>query len=49
MEVGERTLHERLSAYLRDRRVLLPLDNFEHVAPAATVVSDTSPANTSIR
>src|SRR5215212_10168191 len=39
-EVGERPLHERLSTYLRDKRMLLLLDNFEHVAPAATVVSE---------
>src|SRR5215210_7795524 len=38
-EVGEKPLHERLSTYLRDKRTLLLLDNFEHVAPAATVVS----------
>ncbi|HKH10183.1 MAG TPA: tetratricopeptide repeat protein [Rubrobacter sp.] len=38
-EVGERPLHERLGTYLKDKRVLLLLDNFEHVAPAATVVS----------
>lgn len=38
-EVGEKPLHERLSAHLRDKRTLLLLDNFEHVAPAATVVS----------
>ena len=39
-EAGEKPLHERLSAYLRDKRMLLLLDNFEHVAPVATVVSD---------
>jgi predicted ATPase/DNA-binding CsgD family transcriptional regulator len=38
-EVGEKPLHERLSTYLKDKRMLLLLDNFEHVAPAATVVS----------
>lgn len=39
-EAGEKPLHERLVGYLRDKRMLLLLDNFEHVAPAATVVSD---------
>src|SRR5215210_5906911 len=39
-EAGEKPLHERLSTYLRDKRMLLLLDNFEHVAPAATVVSE---------
>lgn len=39
-EVGEKPLHERLSRYLRDKRTLLLLDNFEHVALAATVVSE---------
>src|SRR5215210_1707025 len=39
-EVGEKPLYERLSTYLRDKRTLLLLDNFEHVAPAATVVSE---------
>jgi predicted ATPase len=39
-EAGERPLHERLRTHLRDKRMLLLLDNFEHVAPAATVVSE---------
>jgi hypothetical protein len=39
-EIGEKPLHERLRTYLRDKRTLLLLDNFEHVAPAATVVSE---------
>jgi predicted ATPase/DNA-binding CsgD family transcriptional regulator len=39
-EAGEKPLHERLITYLRDKRMLLLLDNFEHVAPAATVVSE---------
>jgi hypothetical protein len=39
-EVGEKPLQERLSTYLRDKRMLILLDNFEHVAPAATVVSE---------
>lgn len=39
-EAGEKPLHERLSTHLSDKRTLLLLDNFEHVAPAATVVSE---------
>jgi predicted ATPase/DNA-binding CsgD family transcriptional regulator len=39
-EVGERPLHERLGVHLRDKLTLLLLDNFEHVAPAAAVVSE---------
>jgi predicted ATPase/DNA-binding CsgD family transcriptional regulator/Tfp pilus assembly protein PilF len=39
-EMGERPLLERLKSYLRDRKVLLLLDNFEHVAPASPVVAE---------
>lgn len=39
-EVGERPLLERLKTYLRDKRLLLFLDNFEHVAGAAPVVTE---------
>lgn len=39
-EVGKRSLFERLKAYLRDKRLLLFLDNFEHVAEAAPVVTE---------
>lgn len=39
-EIGERPLFERLKAHLRDKRLLLFLDNFEHVAEAARVVTE---------
>ena len=39
-EIGERPLLERLKSYLGDRKLLLLLDNFEHVAQASTVVAD---------
>lgn len=39
-EVGERSLFERLKAHLRDKRQLLFLDNFEHVASAAPTVAE---------
>ncbi|HET9001470.1 MAG TPA: LuxR C-terminal-related transcriptional regulator [bacterium] len=39
-EIGTRTPLERVTAYLRVRRVLLVLDNFEHVLPAATQVAE---------
>ena len=38
-EIGERPLLERLKSYLRNRRLLLLLDNFEHVMQASTVVA----------
>ena len=34
---------ERVAGYLRDRRLLLVLDNFEHVLPAARVVVHVPP------
>ena len=34
------TLTETLTAYLRDRRLLLLFDNFEHLLGAATLISD---------
>ncbi len=37
-EVGDRSLYERLKAYLGDKELLLLLDNFEHVAKAAPMV-----------
>lgn len=40
IEVGERSLHERLKAYLQDKRLLLFLDNFEHVGEAAPTVTE---------
>ncbi len=39
-EIGERPLLEGLKSYLRERKLLLLLDNFEHVAPAAPVVAE---------
>ena len=33
--IEDRSLPEQLKAYLRDKRLLLLLDNFEHVVPAA--------------
>jgi excisionase family DNA binding protein len=39
-EHGERPLGERLIAALRDRRLLLVLDNFEHVLPAAPFIAE---------
>jgi predicted ATPase/DNA-binding CsgD family transcriptional regulator len=38
-ETGARPLDERLAAALRHRRLLLVLDNFEHVLPAAPLVT----------
>jgi predicted ATPase len=37
-ELGGRPLFERLTAYLRERHVLLVLDNFEHLTAAAPVL-----------
>jgi predicted ATPase/class 3 adenylate cyclase len=39
-ETGERSLLDQLKASLRERQVLLLLDNFEQVASAATQVAD---------
>ncbi|MGH3089862.1 MAG: helix-turn-helix transcriptional regulator [Rubrobacteraceae bacterium] len=39
-EIGERSLRDRLGEYLRDRRLLLFLDNFEQVAEAASEVAE---------
>lgn len=39
-EAGEKPLLEHLKSYLRDRRLLLVLDNFEHVTQAAPVVTE---------
>ena len=36
----DRTAHERVVAYLRPKRLLLILDNFEHLLPAAMLVVD---------
>jgi predicted ATPase/DNA-binding CsgD family transcriptional regulator len=39
-DIGGRPLTDRLNAYLRDRALLLVLDNFEHLLPGAPAVSD---------
>jgi predicted ATPase/DNA-binding CsgD family transcriptional regulator len=39
-EAGTLSLPEILAAYFRERHLLLVLDNFEHVLPAASVVAD---------
>jgi len=39
-DVGGRSLAESVRAYLGDKRLLLLLDNFEHVAAAAPLVAD---------
>ena len=39
-DLGGRPVLDSLKEYLRTRRLLLVLDNFEHVLPAATVVSE---------
>ncbi|MDP8923722.1 MAG: tetratricopeptide repeat protein, partial [Chloroflexota bacterium] len=39
-EVAGRPLPETLKEYLRDRRLLLVLDNFEQILPAASLVSE---------
>jgi predicted ATPase/DNA-binding CsgD family transcriptional regulator len=39
-EIGERPLLERLKSYLLGRKLLLLLDNFEHVASASPVVAE---------
>ncbi len=39
-EAGDEPLVERLTTYLRDRRLLLVLDNFEQVVEAAPLIAD---------
>jgi predicted ATPase/DNA-binding CsgD family transcriptional regulator len=39
-EAGDEPLNERLEAVLRDKRLLLVLDNFEHVIGASPIVAD---------
>lgn len=39
-DAGDPAFRERLVAYLRPKRLLLVLDNFEHLLPAATLVAD---------
>lgn len=38
-EVGNRPLSETLAAYLQERHLLLVLDNFEHLLPAAALLA----------
>jgi predicted ATPase len=39
-EAGERSLHDNLLAYLNDKRLLLVLDNFEHLLSTAPLVAE---------
>ncbi len=39
-DAGDRMFRERLVAYFGPKRLLLVLDNFEHLLPAATLVAD---------
>ncbi|GAC1628217.1 MAG: hypothetical protein NVS4B2_09120 [Chloroflexota bacterium] len=39
-EIASQTPIDTVRAFLQDKHILLVLDNFEHVLPAATVVSD---------
>jgi predicted ATPase/DNA-binding CsgD family transcriptional regulator len=39
-EIGERPLLDRLKSHLREKELLLILDNFEHVAQASPVVAE---------
>ena len=39
-ETGDQSLRDALIAYLDGKQVLLIIDNFEHLLPAATVVAD---------
>ena len=39
-DVGGQMTRERIVSYLRPKHLLLVLDNFEHVLPAATLVAD---------
>jgi predicted ATPase/transcriptional regulator with XRE-family HTH domain len=39
-DAGDRAYRDRLIAYLGPKRLLLVLDNFEHLLPAATLVAD---------
>ncbi len=48
-EVGERPLIERLKAHLRDKRLLLFLDNFEQVARAAPLVLELLSASSKLK
>jgi predicted ATPase/DNA-binding CsgD family transcriptional regulator len=48
-EAGDRTLTEGVTRHLRDRHLLLLLDNFEQVLPAALLVGDLLAAAPSLR
>jgi len=48
-EAGNQPPAERLAEYLRDRRLLLVLDNFEQVMPAAELVADLLRASDGLR
>jgi len=44
-----RTLLEHVGRYIRERKLLLVLDNFEHLLPAATFVAELRSASTQLR
>jgi predicted ATPase/transcriptional regulator with XRE-family HTH domain len=48
-ETGNRRLADTLNGYLRDRALLLVLDNFEQVIPAALLVSDLLAASPALK
>jgi predicted ATPase/DNA-binding XRE family transcriptional regulator len=48
-QVAGQSLLEALTAHLRDKRMLLVLDNFEHLVPAAPLVTDLLGAGRSLR
>jgi predicted ATPase/DNA-binding CsgD family transcriptional regulator len=48
-EAGQESLVARLQAFVRDRQLLLVLDNFEHVLDAAPLVSDLLSAAPNLR
>ena len=48
-EAGRRPLAEQLMAYLRDKELLLLLDNFEHLLEAAPLVSDLLKASAGLK
>src|SRR5215213_9192236 len=48
-EQPEQTLAETLADYLRERKILLLFDNFEHVLPAATLIADLLAAAPSLK
>ena len=48
-EVGGQSAMERLKAFLRDKRILLLLDNFEQVIEAAPVVAELAQASSGLK